>query len=145
MGDYILERLNSRDFEHLTQSLALKEIGAGITPFGDGPDGGREATYTGKMAHPSTQSPWDGYFVIQCKFLQRPSGDRGRDENWALDQLQVDLEKFYGGERELSKPDYYIFVTNVTLTAVQDAGSKDRAFALLREYQNSGCLKGFDI
>jgi len=43
MGDYNLSGLNPRDFEHMTQALAMTTIAPGVTPFGDGPDGGREA------------------------------------------------------------------------------------------------------
>ena len=76
MPDYALNRLSSRSFEHLVQSLAVKILGAGITIFGDGPDGGREATFEGKVLYPSGADPWDGYGVVQVKFLQRPSGTR---------------------------------------------------------------------
>ena len=70
MSDYNFSGLNTRDFEHLTQSLALKVISSAVTTFGDGPDGGREASYTGKMLYPSNANNWDGYLVMQCKFQQ---------------------------------------------------------------------------
>jgi hypothetical protein len=53
MGDYNLNGLNPREFEHLVQALALAVIAPGVMPFGDGPDGGREATFRGRMAYPS--------------------------------------------------------------------------------------------
>lgn len=59
--DYDLTGLNSRNFEHLVQALGIKAIASGLTPFGDGPDGGREASYNGKMDYPSSSDPWDGY------------------------------------------------------------------------------------
>ncbi len=49
MGDYDLTGLNSRSFEHMIQALALKIVGPGVIVFGDGPDGGREATYQGRQ------------------------------------------------------------------------------------------------
>ena len=64
MGDYNLAGLNPRDFEHLVQSLAKKHIASGVRPFGDGRDGGREATFHGKMDYPSGSDPWEGYLVI---------------------------------------------------------------------------------
>lgn len=96
MGDYNLTGLNPRDFEHLIQSLAMEVIASGVTPFGDGPDGGREATYNGKMAYPSSTSPWNGYLVIQAKFNVRPTNDSTRDGDWALDQLKADLVQNQG-------------------------------------------------
>ena len=68
MGDYNLSGLNDRDFEHLVQGLAKKVIAPGVRIFGDGKDGGREATFEGRMSYPSEADPWDGYLVIQAKF-----------------------------------------------------------------------------
>ena len=68
MTDYALNRLSPREFEHLVQALATKLIGPGIVVFGDGPDGGREATFDRKIPFPSIVDPWDGYGVIQAKF-----------------------------------------------------------------------------
>lgn len=145
MGDYTLTGLNPRDFEHLIQALALKTIATGVMPFGDGPDGGREATFNGKMIYPSAIDPWDGYLVIQAKFLSRPSGDSKKNGEWALNQLKSDLLKFEDAARNLRKPDYYLFVTNVVLTPVQDVGSKDKAFELLSEYKDKLGFKSYDI
>ncbi len=70
MGDYNLSGLSSRSFEKLIQALAVKVLGAGTIVFGDGPDGGREATFEGRMDYPSQADPWDGYCVLQAKFRQ---------------------------------------------------------------------------
>lgn len=145
MGDYNLTGLNETDFEHLTQALALKVVAPGIMPFGEGPDGGREATFRGKMNHPTTADPWDGYLVMQSKFSKRPTGDSKKDGEWALRELKKDLAKFEDLERNLPKPDYYIFVTNMVLTAVQDKGSKDQAIKLLEDHLATTGLKGYDI
>ena len=47
---------------------ALAVIAPGVTPFGDGPDRGREAIFRGRMAYHSVTDPWEGYLVIQDKF-----------------------------------------------------------------------------
>ena len=39
-------------FEQFIRALALKVIGPGTTIFGNGPDGGREATFQGKVNYP---------------------------------------------------------------------------------------------
>ena len=80
MADYNLDGLNPRDFQHLVQALARKEIGAGVTAFGDGKDGNRDLTYRGKMDYPSGAQAWNGYLVVGCKFNQRPSGDTDRPQ-----------------------------------------------------------------
>jgi hypothetical protein len=47
--DYELTRLGSRAFEQLVVSLCRSELGRGVQVFGDGPDGGREATFDGTI------------------------------------------------------------------------------------------------
>lgn len=49
--NYDLNGLNPIEFEHLIQSLLKKIIGQGTITFGQGPDGGREATYEGTYTH----------------------------------------------------------------------------------------------
>ena len=66
MPDYNLSGLSTRSFEQLIQAIAVKEIGPGIIVFGDGPDGGREATFEEKIPYPSTENCWSGYGVVQA-------------------------------------------------------------------------------
>jgi hypothetical protein len=47
MPDFNINGLDPRSFEHFVQAIAKKEIANGVTPFGDGLDGGREATFSG--------------------------------------------------------------------------------------------------
>lgn len=49
MPDYDLTRLGSRAFEQLIVSLGRSELGPGMQVFGDGRDGGREATFEGSI------------------------------------------------------------------------------------------------
>jgi hypothetical protein len=142
MSDYNLSGLSTRSFEKLIQSIAGKVIGLGTVTFGDGPDGGREATFEGRMDYPSTADPWEGYCVIQAKFLQRPR-DPGSDGRWALEQLEGELKTFADPKKRRRRPDYYIFATNVVLTPVQDRGGKDRAATLFKKYQKKVPLRGW--
>lgn len=142
--DYDLNGLNPRDFEHLVQAIGIKAIAAGLTPFGDGPDGGREASYAGKMEYPSAADPWNGYLVVQAKFLKKPTGVPAKDGAWVLKQLKSDLAKFEDDERNLARPDYYLLATNVALTPVSEIGSKHRVIATLEQFKGKG-LKSFDI
>jgi hypothetical protein len=120
-------------------------IGPGVTPFGNGPDGGREATFRGRMAYPSVAGPLEGYLVVQAKFRQRPAGDPPKDGAWLLDQLKQELDKFVDPKRKLLRPDYYLLVTNIVLTPAQDSGSKDRALALLARRQTEIGYRGYSI
>jgi hypothetical protein len=46
---YNLDGLDTDTFEDLVISLCLGVIGPGVTAFGAGPDGGREATFRGPI------------------------------------------------------------------------------------------------
>ena len=144
MPDYDLSRLSPRSFEHLVQALAARVLGPGIVVFGDGPDGGREATFERKVPFPTPVDGWDGYGVVQAKYRQRP-GDTQQDGNWAIDQLKDEIRKYTDPESKLRKPDYFIFATNVVLTPVREKGSKDRAVAVLEEFKNQSPMKDYAI
>ena len=74
MPDYNLSALSARSFEQLIQGIAAQILGPGLVVFGDGPDGGREATYEGKAQYPSALESWNGYSVVQAKFRQKTQG-----------------------------------------------------------------------
>lgn len=145
MTDYKLEGLSPRTFEHLVQALAVTAITPTLTPFGDGPDGGREATFNGPCKYDVKQAPWDGHGVIQAKFLQRPR-DPGLDGKWLGRELRKELnnlqKRVRGGARA---PQYYILATNVTLTATERTGGKDRIISQLEGLKGSIDLLDFDI
>ena len=142
MGDYDLSGLSARSFEQLIQAIASKVIGPGLVVFGDGPDGGREATFEGRIPFPSEADQWDGYCVIQAKFLQRPR-DPKHDGRWALEQLRKELEAFADPAKRRKCPEYYIFATNVVLTAVQETGTKDRISQLFKKYSKRVPVRGW--
>lgn len=145
MGDYDLTGLSTRSFEQLVQRLALKAIGPGVSIFGDGRDGGREATFEGKVNYPSLTDPWDGYGVIQAKFKQR-TGNADEDKKWALEQLANELNAYVDPESKRRKPQYYIFATNVVLSPVQESGGIDKAEEAIRAFAERGLpLKGFAV
>lgn len=140
--DYNLQGLSSRSFEQLVQAIAAKVIGPQLIVFGDGPDGGREATFEGRIPYPSPDAPWTGYGIVQAKFKQRLQ-NREADGNWALQQLHSELKTFFDTGKSRKPPDYYIFATNVTLTAVETTGFKDKFYRVLREF--AWGLRGFDV
>jgi len=144
MADYNLKGLSNRNFEHLIQALAIKLIGPDIVIFGDGPDGGREATFDGPILYPTESDNWSGYGVIQAKLKERPEGSK-KDGDWALAELKGELKKFIDPERNLRQPEYYIFVTNVVLTPVHEKGSKDKVEQCFRDYQDRLPFKGYDV
>ena len=144
MADYDLSRLSSRSFEQLLQALAAKVLGPGIGVFGDGPDGGREAAFHGKVPFPSIDNGWEGYGIVQAKFRQR-AGSAKQNGDWAVSQLKSEIKRYFAGDNNLRKPDYFIYATNVALTPVLEHGSKDRVEAVLQEFKERLPLKGYDI
>jgi hypothetical protein len=144
MPDYDLSGLSPRSFERLVQALAAKILGPGVVVFGDGPDGGREATYRGRVPFPSDVESWNGYIVVQAKFLQR-SRDPGRDGRWAEEQLTQELEAFLDPQKHRHRPEYYILATNITLTPAAGRGGKDRLDAVFERFQKRLSLKGWRI
>lgn len=144
MADFRFEALSTRSFEQLIQSLALVTLSPGVTPFGDGPDGGREAIFEGPVDYGTDGAPWNGYGVIQAKFLQRPLGT-GHDGDWALRQLASELRDYEKAGSRRRVPEYYIYATNATLSGVQAVGTKDKVFARLKDFAKRHGLKGFDV
>ncbi|MFI7038055.1 NACHT domain-containing protein [Microbispora rosea] len=143
MTDYRLDGLNPRSFEHLVQALCIKAVTETVTPFGDGPDGGREATFDGTTRYGAGRGRWEGYGVLQAKFLQRPTNPTA-DGKWVLKELKTELAKYKNRANE-RKMAYYILATNVALTPVADTGSKDKVFTELREFAKNNGLKGVDV
>ncbi|MDO9268467.1 MAG: hypothetical protein Q7T96_05070 [Methylobacter sp.] len=140
--DYDFSRLSTRSFEQLVQALAIAAIGPGVVVFGDGPDGGREATFDGHVSFPDPADPWSGYGVVQAKFRQR---GQTNDGDWALAELKKELAKFTNTTRQLRKPDYYLFTTNVVLTPVAKKGSKDKLTTYLDSQRCKLGLKDYRI
>ena len=144
MPDYDLSRLSARHFEQLVQALGLRILGPGTVIFGDGPDGGREATFGGTVPYPNQASPWNGYIVVQAKFKQRLEGTK-KDGEWAVRQLKDELQKFASRKKGLRKPEFYLFCTNVVLTPKHGSGSKDRIASVFTESLKFLPLRGYDV
>jgi hypothetical protein len=146
--DYDLTRLGDREFEHLSQALALQVLGPGVSVFGDGPDGGREAAFEGRMRFPDPDEPWDGYGVVQAKYRQRLVGE-GKDATWLLRQLRAELETWANRKsnrvRHGRVPRYVLFTTNVVLSAVAGSGGVDRVDALIADYADRLGLRGWRV
>ncbi|HEV8648055.1 MAG TPA: hypothetical protein VG276_01350, partial [Actinomycetes bacterium] len=130
------------------QALTLKVLGPGVSVFGDGPDGGREATFEGPMRFPEPGKSWGGYGIVQAKFKQRPAGD-GKDAAWLLGQVQAELERWADPTskrvRHGRPPRYVLFTTNVVLSAVVGSGGIDRVDELIAGYAERLGLRGWRV
>lgn len=124
MPNYDLGRIGDEQFEHLIQALLKKVIGPGTTTFGAGPDGGREATFSGPAPYPSPQAGWSGNWIFQAKFhdVQRIGADKARDA--VLNDLKSELSKICFKYKR--KFENYILATNVPLSSVHEVGTHDK-------------------
>jgi hypothetical protein len=143
-----LTALGPQGFERLCQALATYALGPGIIVFGDGPDGGREATFAGLRHYPARETPWAGHGVLQAKFKQRLLGTRA-DTTWLRKQLKAELAAWAdSGSRRVrdgQRPEYLIAATNIPLSAVPRTGGKDRVNNLIAEFAPAIGLKDWRI
>ncbi|WP_280332271.1 NACHT domain-containing protein [Nocardia wallacei] len=133
---YDLSRLGSNRFEHLVQALTLAHLGHGVSIFGAGPDGGREATFHGEVDMRGKDT-WNGYGVIQAKYKERLT-TTAADQSWFFQQVTAELDAWINPKKKryLKKPQYFIIATNVPLTAVAHSGGLDRLQALFERYRD---------
>lgn len=65
---YAYEDHSHQQFEELIVILCTKLLGMGVQGFATGPDGGRDAKFTGTAAElPSRAAPWVGTCIVQAK------------------------------------------------------------------------------
>lgn len=134
---FTLNNLNPYDFEHLVQALCRRILGSGTISFGDGPDGGREATYQGVAPFPSIANVWSGYWVVQAKFKAVNSPADATDYAWVEGQLEQEFKKSETRVIRVPKPDIYLLFTNVRLTGVASTGGRDKASELERRMEET--------
>jgi len=73
MSRFPLHELTDTQFEELVVLICRKILGAGVTSFAPGRDGGKDAKFEGTAAvFPSTASPAKGKFIIQAKHTTHP-------------------------------------------------------------------------
>ncbi|MFE5118373.1 NACHT domain-containing protein [Streptomyces sp. NPDC056669] len=135
--DYDFSGLGARHFEQLTQAVARRVLGQGLEVMGDGPDGGREASWRGavRFPEPTHGAPWVGYGVLQAKYRQRSEGTR-RDTEWLITHIREELRAWAGATGARGRgtvPDYLLIATNVVLSPQQERGGIDRVHAALAE------------
>lgn len=133
---YDLTRLGNARFEHLVQALALRHLGTGVEIFGDGPDGGREATFRGSIDM-AGKGEWDGYGVIQAKYKSQLNGSPA-DQKWFFEQVTAELDLWVdrSKKRYKNQPEYFIIATNVSVSSVEENGGQDRLRRLFADYRD---------
>jgi hypothetical protein len=138
------ESFSAQAFECLAQALSIKVLGPGTVIFGSGPDGAREATFEGEVPFPSTADRWKGYIVVQAKCREKLKNNQD-DATWLCTQLTKDLKKFEDKKRALRKPDYFLLISNVSLSSVAKSGGKAKVEFILQKYSKKFGMKGFAV
>lgn len=136
--DYPFENLSDRAFEQLAVALSLQVLGSGVQAFGAGPDGGREATYTGPVNWSATSDmgseSWNGYVVVQAKQKAFNDADPQRNAAWLKRQIKDELDRWEDPESKRGAlPEYLVFVTNARLSSVPGKGGIDKLDAYLED------------
>jgi len=137
-ADFAFEELGPRGFEQLAVSLAMAVVGAGIEVYGSGKDGGREATFEGKIQWSGSDGPadWDGYTVFQAKQQEHVTSPAA-NLNWLKIQIRNEFAEWMKpGSRRQRFPQYVIFVTNARLSAEAGKGGVDQIREYIREQLN---------
>lgn len=144
--DYDLHRLGPDQFEQLAQALLRAELGSILTVFGDGPDGGREATWKGRAPSLSGSLDWDGYGVAQAK-ARRDQGAVGQNLKWLKRQIKDEVKTWRNSQaRRENAPQYYLLITNVRLSAHPGGGIDAASDFIQREFRDASIsLSGVKI
>lgn len=131
MPDYAINQLGDRAFEQLIVSLCFKVLGPGIQAFGDGPDGGREATFEGPINWSATATKstgrWDGYTVVQAKYHYHQL-EPYKNTAWLKGQIDDELDRWVEAKKKGSRkrmPQYLIIASNVRLSPKGVTGGID--------------------
>src|SRR3954464_14123848 len=103
---YDLTKLDEASFEHLSNALALRVLGAGHTGFGPGSDGGRDGFFEGEAPYPSQTERWAGRWYIQAKY-HRPHLSKD-PQKWLIAEIKKELETFGAASSRRKWPDNWI-------------------------------------
>jgi tetratricopeptide (TPR) repeat protein len=143
-----LSGLGPQGFEEMCRALGVRILGPGVTAFGAGPDGGREASFSGLQQFPNTAEPWNGYGIMQAKYKAQLRGTR-TDTTWLRGTIKAELDAWADPAkrrvRDGRRPEYLIVTTNVALSGVPGSGGKDRIDELIKQYAADLGLRGWSI
>ena len=143
-----LSGLGPQGFEEMCRALGVRILGPGVTAFGAGPDGGREASFSGLQQFPNTAEPWNGYGIMQAKYKAQLRGTR-TDTTWLRGRIKAELDAWADPAkrrvRDGRRPEYLIVTTNVALSGVPGSGGKDRIDELIKQYAVDLGLRDWSI
>ncbi|HUG12137.1 MAG TPA: hypothetical protein VMM36_14050 [Opitutaceae bacterium] len=115
---YRLDDLGWYEFERLIQSLLKVRIGVGIEAWGGTGDWGRDAYFEGELNYPSN-TPSEGPFVFQCKFVEQANAAGADSEDLVLNAVRKERRRIVerlADETWDASPSHYALLTNAPLS-----------------------------
>jgi DNA-directed RNA polymerase specialized sigma24 family protein len=153
-GAEVSENPAARSFEQTIQALVQWHFGPHVTAFADGPDGVREATFEGRAFYSDCAEGWAGKGVLQVKFRQ-VSNRHADDATWLINVLDDAISRYRREGNRLRHPEgtvdliegpqYYVLITNLSLSSIAEKGGKDKVIARLEEYRRKLGWKDYDL
>jgi hypothetical protein len=140
MSKYSFSRIQPNDFESMAQALLEKmyRIQGNLIQFGAGKDGGREATWSQPINHPTYSRPSNQEtdvvkeWVFQVKYHDIEQRGWSAARNAIVDDLEKELEKIVHKYRVPCH--VYIMITNVPFTGARNTGTRDLITKLLEKW-----------
>lgn len=119
---YAYEDMSSEQFEDLVYFVSTRLLGMGVQRFSTGPDGGRDARFSGTAErYPSSSQPWSGTVVIQAKHTNGLNKRFAESDFFGSNSATINTElpriKSLRTREEL---DHYMLFSNRRLTAISD-------------------------
>lgn len=136
---YDLTKLGPDAFEHMTNFLALKTLGLGVTGFSPGSDGGRDGYFEGEAPYPSSTERWRGIWYIQSKY-HKPHLTTNA-QKWLINQVKEEIQEFDRGLSGRQWPDIWIISTNIDPSGKPETGSFDAINEILRDHPRAKRMK----
>lgn len=128
--EHPLQQLGPTGFQDLAAALAGSEFGPEVQVMGRGRDGGRDMYHQGELRWGTGEAPlesWDGYTVFQVKYKEQPASRPSDNASWLWGEVRKELNAWANpGSGRRPIPDSLVFITNISLSAVQDVGGHDR-------------------
>lgn len=113
-----LHQMLWQDFEFLVRDIGFKILGASLSPFKEGADGGRDARFNGTPnAWPSETAPEQGQYILQCKHAKKADACCSHEDFKKQMRKEEPKVKKLAADKELS---HYMVFTNRAKRAEED-------------------------
>lgn len=126
---FAYEDLSDGQFETLIVLLCQRLLGISVQGFARGPDGGRDARFTGTAElHPSKTAPWAGTTIVQAKHTNGYNRSFSETDFFSLTTVNTVLGKEVPRIRKLREAkqlDHYMVFANRRLTGNAETEIRD--------------------